>query len=60
MNVSSASSPVASATTAIAVKQLKALTEAQMEIMKAMAESQAQLSQILQSEGIGLNVNISA
>ncbi len=60
MNVSAASSPAASAATAIAVKQLKALTEAQMEIMKAMAESQAQLSQILQSEGIGMNVNVSA
>lgn len=60
MNVSAASSPVASAATAMAVKQLKALTEAQMEMMKAMAESQAQLSQLLQSEGIGLNVDISA
>ncbi len=60
MNVSAASSPVASAATAMAVKQLKALTEAQMEMMEAMAESQAQLSQLLQSEGIGLNVDISA
>ena len=59
MEIAASSSPVATAATALALKQLKVLTEAQMEVMKALAESQAQLSQILQSEGIGLNVDVS-
>jgi hypothetical protein len=59
MNIDSVSSSVASASMAIAVKQLQAISEAQMEVMKNLAESQAQMAQMLQAEGIGLNVDIS-
>lgn len=60
MNIDAASSSVASASMAIAVQQLKAISEMQMEVMKALAESQAQMTQMLQSEGIGLSINTSA
>ena len=59
MNIDSVSSSVAAASMAIAVKQLQTISAAQMEVMKNLAESQAQMAQMLQTEGIGLNINIS-
>jgi hypothetical protein len=59
MNIDSVSSSVAAASMAIAVKQLQTISAAQMEVMKNLAESQAQMAQMLQAEGIGLNINIS-
>jgi hypothetical protein len=58
MTIDSVSSSIASASTAIAVKQLKAINEAQIEVMRALAESQAQMTQMLRSEGIGRSVDI--
>jgi hypothetical protein len=58
MNIDSVSSSVTSASMAVAVKQLQTISEVQMEVMKNLAESQAQMAQMLQTEGIGLNVNI--
>ena len=58
MTIDSVSSSIASASTAIAVKQLKAISEAQMEVMKALTESQAKMTQLLRSEGIGQSVDI--
>jgi hypothetical protein len=43
---------------AISVKQLKAISEAQLEVMKALTESQAQMAQVLKYEGIGQSVDI--
>jgi hypothetical protein len=60
MSIDSVSFPPTSASIAIAVQQLKVVSEAQMEVLQALSESQAQMSQMLQSEGIGLNINISA
>ena len=59
MNIDSVSSSVASASMAVAVKQLQAISEVQMEVMKNLAESQAQMAQMLQAEGIGQNIDIS-
>lgn len=56
MTIDSVSSSTAS--TAIAVKQLKAISEAQMEVMKALAESQSQMTQLLRSEGVGQSIDI--
>jgi hypothetical protein len=58
MTIDSVSSSIASASTAIAVKQLKAISEAQMEVMKALAESQSQMTQLLRSEGVGQSIDI--
>lgn len=58
MTIDSVSSSTASASTAIAVKQLKAISEAQMEVMKALAESQSQMTQLLRSEGVGQSIDI--
>jgi hypothetical protein len=58
MNIDSVSSSVTSVSMAVAVKQLQTISEVQMEVMKNLAESQAQMAQMLQTEGIGLNVNI--
>jgi len=60
MNIDALSSSTPNAAMAVAVEQLKVISEAQMEVMKLLTESQAQMTQMLQAEGIGLNVNISA
>lgn len=60
MNIDSASSSTATPAMAAAVTQLKVISEMQMEVLKVLAESQAQMTQMLQAEGIGLNLNISA
>lgn len=55
-------SQVSVSTTAIAmaVRELQAISEAQMAIMKSIADSQQQVSQILQAAGIGQTLNIQA
>ena len=45
---------------AVAVRELQATSEAQMVIMKSIADSQQQVSQILQAAGIGQTFNIQA
>jgi len=45
---------------AVAVRELQAISEAQMAIMKSIADSQQQVSQILQAAGIGQTLNIQA
>lgn len=60
MNISSATPSTTTAPMANAVKQLKVISEMQMEMLKALVESQVQMTQLLQSEGIGLNLDISA
>ncbi len=60
MSINAVSSSVAPASMAIAVQQLKAISEAQMEVLKTLAESQAQMSQILRAEGVGVNINTHA
>ena len=56
MDVSQVS--VSTTAVAVAVKELQAISEAQMAIMKSIADSQQQVSQILQAAGIGQTLNI--
>jgi len=44
---------------AMIVQQLQTISEMQVEVMKDMAASQQQMAEMLQSLGIGQNVNIS-
>jgi hypothetical protein len=44
---------------AMIVQQLESISEMQVEVMKDMAASQQQMAEMLQSLGIGQNVNIS-
>ena len=55
-------SQIAVSTGAVAavVNELQAINEAQMAIMKSLAESQIQMSEILRAAGIGQNINVSA
>ena len=55
-------SQIAVSTAAIAavVNELQAINEAQMAIMKSLAESQVQMSEMLRAAGIGQNINVSA
>jgi hypothetical protein len=45
---------------AVAAQQMQAVTEMQMELIKTMAESQAQLVAMLNASGVGLNVDTQA
>jgi hypothetical protein len=51
---------VSTAAVAVIVNELKAINEAQMAIMKNLAESQVQMSEMLRAAGIGQNINVSA
>ena len=51
---------VSTAAVAAVVNELQAINEAQMAIMKSLAESQIQMSEMLRAAGIGQNINISA
>ncbi|MBT8349936.1 MAG: hypothetical protein KJO26_01700 [Deltaproteobacteria bacterium] len=51
---------VSTAAVAAVVNELQAINEAQMAIMKSLAESQIQMSEILRAAGIGQNINIHA
>ncbi|MDY6792033.1 MAG: hypothetical protein SWH54_12270 [Thermodesulfobacteriota bacterium] len=51
---------VSTAAVAAVVNELQAITEAQMAIMKSLAESQIQMSEMLRAAGIGQNINVSA
>ena len=55
-------SQIAVSTAAIAavVNELQAINKAQMAIMKSLAESQIQMSEMLRAAGIGQNINIRA
>jgi len=55
-------SQIAVSTGAVAavVNELQAINEAQMAIMKSLAESQIQMSEMLRAAGIGQNINVSA
>ncbi len=58
MEVSSVVTSTASM--ANAVKQLQTINKMQMEIMKSLADSQAQVADMVQSSGIGQNINTRA
>jgi len=45
---------------AVALRQLQAMTEAQMAVMKTIAESQQQMTELLHAAGIGRNVDVRA
>jgi hypothetical protein len=51
---------VSTAAVAVIVNELQAINEAQMAIMKSLAESQIQMSEMLRAAGIGQNINVSA
>ncbi len=51
---------VSTAAVAAVVNELQAINEAQMAIMKSLAESQIQMSEMLRAAGIGQNINIRA
>jgi len=53
---------VSASTTAVttAVRQLQAVAEAQIAIMKSISDSQQQMAQILQAAGIGQNLDLQA
>ncbi len=55
-------SQVAVSTAAVAaiVNELQAINEAQMAIMKSLAEGQIQMSEMLRAAGIGQNINVRA
>ena len=55
-------SQIAVSTAAIAavVNELQSINEAQMAIMKSLAEGQIQMSEMLRAAGIGQNINVSA
>ena len=55
-------SQIAVSTGAVAavVNELQAINEGQMAIMKSLAESQIQMSEMLRAAGIGQNINVSA
>ena len=55
-----ASQVTTSSAMAMIVQQLQSISEMQVEVMKDMAASQQQLAEMLQSLGIGQNVNIRA
>jgi hypothetical protein len=44
----------------MAISQLKAISEAQMEVAQNLAESQAQMTALMRASGIGHNIDISA
>jgi hypothetical protein len=48
------------ATMAAIVKQLETTAEIQVEVMKQMADSQQQIAELLQSLGIGQNIDVTA
>ncbi len=58
MDVSQISVSTAAVTTA--VRQLQAITEAQMAIMKSISDSQQQMAKMLQAAGIGQNIDVRA
>ncbi len=58
MNISDAT--VAMAAAAVITEQAMTTNEAQMAMMKTMAESQKQMVEIIQALGIGENVNVHA
>jgi hypothetical protein len=47
-------------TVAVAVQQLKAISEMQMDIMKNMAKSQQQMAELMHAAGVGQNIDVSA
>ncbi|MCP4369604.1 MAG: hypothetical protein GY797_16055 [Deltaproteobacteria bacterium] len=51
---------VSTAAVATVVNELQAINKAQMAIMKSLAESQIQMSEMLRVAGIGQNINIRA
>lgn len=51
---------VSTAAVAAVVNELQAINEAQMAIMKSLAESQIQMSEMLRAAGIGQNISIRA
>ena len=51
---------VANSAISVAAQQMQAVTEMQMELMKSMAESQAQLIAMLNAAGVGGNVDTQA
>jgi hypothetical protein len=51
---------VSTAAVAAVVNELQAINKAQMAIMKSLAESQIQMSEMLRAAGIGQNINVSA
>ena len=51
---------VSTAAVAAVVNELQVINEAQMAIMKSLAESQIQMSEMLRTAGIGQNINIHA
>ena len=48
------------ATMAAIVRQLETTAEIQVEVMKQMADSQQQIAELLQSLGIGQNIDVKA
>jgi len=42
---------------ALAVRNLQAIAEAQMEVMKAIAEGQRQIAEVLRANGVGQNIS---
>ena len=51
---------VSTAAVAAVVNELQAINEAQMAIMKSLADSQIQMSEMLRAAGIGQNISIRA
>ena len=60
MDVSQVSSVAASTAVTAIVREMQAITEMQMAVMKSIADSQQQMTEILQAAGIGINLDVRA
>ena len=49
--------PASTSAIALAVRNLQAIAEAQMEVMQAIAEGQKQIAAMLQASGVGQNIS---
>ena len=60
MDVSQVSSVVASTAVTAIVREMQAITEMQMVVMKSIADSQQNVTEMLQAAGIGINLDVRA
>lgn len=58
MDVSQVSSVVASTAVTAIVREMQAITEMQMVVMKSIADSQQKVTEMLQAAGIGINLDV--
>ena len=60
MDVSQVPSVAASTAVTAIVREIQTITEMQMAVMKSIADSQQQMTEMLQTAGIGVNLDVRA